>query len=181
MTFRMTAADYAKIRPQLKAIMSPNERRVEFRIQRLLVSPNDYMGQHFGAKTSEYKERKAWQHDLSLALIDALGHQRVSRLLIPNEIVPGCRGERPNVRRSVEVIRYVPSARNFLKDDDNLRFSVKPVLDALKHMGLLFDDRREWAAVGEPKQEISHDKTAWTWIVLDDAAPLPPKPRRTRA
>lgn len=166
----LLASVRAQIRPSIHAVMSPDERRIEFRIQRLLRSPNELLGRHWREK---HRERAAWQADLTNALIDALGSRRVQQLLQPNDILPGCKGERPNVRRSVGVIRWTPSRRQFVRDDDNLRFTVKPLLDALKGMGLLRDDARKWADVAQPEQEVSNDGTAWTWIVVDDAAPLP--------
>lgn len=52
--------------------------------------------------------------------------------------------ERRRERRRVSIVRQVPTRRNFCKDDDNRAFTVKPVYDALKTLGLIYDDSSVW-------------------------------------
>ena len=53
--------------------------------------------------------------------------------------VPACQ-----VRMALQVVRLVPSVREFLRDDDNASFCTKGLADALTDVGLIRDDRREW-------------------------------------
>ena len=136
--------------------------RIEFRIQRVLRSPNTYLGMHWREKN---RERKAWMASLSNAVVAAVGISRAQQLLGPESGIPNCTGG-CTVRRRVEVTRFAPTRRNFVRDDDNLRFAVKPVLDALKHLGLIRDDHRKWIELALPTQELSTDGTFWTWIAV---------------
>ena len=67
----------------------------------------------------------------------------------------------------VTVERHVPSARNFIRDDDNLRFAVKPLLDALKRDGYIKNDSRKWIEHDTPTQHVSADGKAWTIVRLE--------------
>ncbi len=156
----------ATFRVQELAAVSP-EGRIEFRIQRVLKSPNVTLGAHWRVK---YRERQQWQAHLLNALVLSLGTVHAQRLLRPAVALPGCTGGCRD-RRRVEVTRFAPSRRHFVRDDDNLRFAVKPVLDALKQLGLIRDDHRKWLDLALPTQDLSNDKTWWTWIAID-AAPL---------
>lgn len=137
--------------------------RLVFKIQRVLRSPNTYLGRHWREKN---RERKEWQAHLVNAIALSCS-STVLRMLVSNEILPGGLG-RCTVRRRIDVTRLAPSTRRFIADDDNLRFSVKPVLDALKHIGLIKDDKREWLELPTPMQAVSEDGTFWTHIVVDD-------------
>lgn len=117
------------------------------------------------------RERKAWQAHVVNALVLSCGYA-TARTLVHAEALPGAQGGCMD-RRRVEVIRLAPARRNFIRDDDNLRFAVKPLLDALKHVGLIRDDHRKWIDLPLPTQDVSSDGTFWTWIALDAAAPLP--------
>lgn len=65
--------------------------------------------------------------------------------------------QRKKERRQVTVIREVASARRFIRDDDNLRFSTKPLNDALKRLGLVYDDNRHWMVQPDVEQRVSVD------------------------
>jgi hypothetical protein len=75
-------------------------------------------------------------------------------------------------KQRVVVERQVASARNFIRDDDNLRFSVKPLLDALKRQGYIRNDSRKWLEHPTPTQSVSPDGKAWTLVTIEacDAA-----------
>lgn len=70
-------------------------------------------------------------------------------------------------RMRVTVERIVPSGRNFIRDDDNLRFSVKPLLDALKRQGYIRNDSRKWLDHPTPTQSISEDGQDYTVVSLE--------------
>jgi hypothetical protein len=65
-------------------------------------------------------------------------------------------------RRRVTFTRIVPSARNFIRDADNLMFSVKPALDSLKRLGLIYDDSMKWLEQPIPTQEVGKD---WATVI----------------
>lgn len=124
-------------------------------IPRELKSPNRWQGRHW-----RYKHRET--HEWEQAVWCAMLQQRPDMLRVPpikalamifrGEPVFGCREE-----RRVVVTRECPSRRNFVKDEDNLRFSVKPLNDALKRLGLIRDDSRKWLEQPMPTQEVSAD------------------------
>src|SRR5262245_32308819 len=93
--------------------------RTEFRIQRKLRSPNEILGRHWREKG---RERKAWQAAFENALVGALGVTKAQALLGPGAALVGCRGGCQD-RRRVEIVRLAPARRNFIRDDDNLRFA----------------------------------------------------------
>ncbi len=73
-------------------------------------------------------------------------------------------------RMAVQIIRLVPSVRNFLKDDDNRAYSAKPVHDSLKRVGLIKEDRREWLTAATVIQDVSpFPKVPVTIIILRPA------------
>lgn len=140
--------------------------RIELRIQRKLKSPNEVLGRHWREKN---RERKEWQRHIANAIVLSVGTAGAKAILGPGADLVGCRGVCAD-RRRVEVIRFAPRPRNFIKDDDNLRFAVKPLLDALKRLALIKDDRREWIDLPTPTQDVSNDLTFWTWIAVIDMA-----------
>jgi hypothetical protein len=117
---------------------------MNLRIARELVSPNIWNGRHWRVK---HRISQEWERDLWATL------PRAAFLLAG--------------RKRVSVTREVPSGRNFIRDDDNLRFSVKPLLDALKRRGLITNDSRKWIDLPTPVQKISADGGYWTEIQID--------------
>jgi hypothetical protein len=63
-------------------------------------------------------------------------------------------GRQGTERRQVVVTRQVTQEEHLINDDDNLWFSLKPVLDCLKHYGVIVDDAREYIAETEITQTI---------------------------
>ena len=126
---------------------------LELRIPRRLESPNVWNGRHWRTK-----------HRISQEWGDFITYAARSPYAWPW-------GREP-VKLSLTVERHVPSARNFIKDDDNLRFAVKPLLDALKRLGFIADDSRKWLEHPTPTQHISEDGKDWTVVRIqpvDDA------------
>lgn len=135
-----------------------------FRLQRELLSPNRILGMHWREK---YRERKRWQAALSNAVVESLGLFVARRLLSESSGLGGAEGGRCAVRQRITLERLAPSRRRFIRDDDNLRFAIKPLLDALKHLGLIYDDGRAWVELMEPTQGVSADGTFWTLLTLE--------------
>lgn len=124
-------------------------------IPRELKSPNVWNGRHWRYK---HRETQQWQEAITAAyLCLAYRDRKGGRLL------------QPEIKRRVVVARCVPSKRNFIKDDDNLAFSCKPLLDALKRIGLIHDDSREWIDRPMPTQEVSSDGKWRTVIEIEPA------------
>ncbi len=67
---------------------------------------------------------------------------------------------------AVQVIRLVPSVRQFIKDDDNRAYSAKPVHDSLKRVGLIKEDRREWLTASTIVQDVSPFAVPITVVIL---------------
>lgn len=137
---------------------------IEFQIQQKLRSPNELLGRHWREKG---RERKTWQLTCETALVIAIGVAAAQELLGPGAALVGCHGGVVKTKRRVTVTRLVPRRSGFIRDDDNLRFSVKPILDALTHLGLIYDDAREWCELPLPTQGIAPDRTWWTHIVIE--------------
>lgn len=53
-------------------------------------------------------------------------------------------GKQKVLRRQVTVMRQVTAEDDLIMDDDNLRFSLKPLLDNLKYHSIIIDDSREY-------------------------------------
>jgi hypothetical protein len=93
--------------------------------------------------------RKKWGTHLRLVVCDAeevasfAGLESLGR-------APACR-----VRMTVQIVRLVPSVREFLKDDDSLAGAPKQLYDAMKDQHLIREDRREWLQMLPPVQDVS--------------------------
>lgn len=72
--------------------------------------------------------------------------------------------ERRRMRAAVESL--LSSSRKFIKDADNLRFSTKPLNDALTDLGLIRDDSQAWLEQDMPTQRVSDDGFDWTIVTL---------------
>lgn len=119
------------------------------RIPRRLDSPNTWHGAHWRVK---HTISQAWEHEIWLAAAQQ-----------------GKRAPKAPGRMRVTVTRYVKSARNLIRDDDNLAFAVKPLNDALKRLGYLRDDSRTWLEQPTPTQHVSDDGTDYTVIIIEPA------------
>lgn len=143
------------------------------KIPRRLESPNTWNGRHWRVK---HRISQEWESSLGGAMLDnVLAAARAEGMKNPKPDFPtalmcvvGPRkalGVEPGKRR-VEIARHVPSARNFIRDDDNLRFAVKPLLDALKRQGYIKNDSRKWLEHPTPTQHVSTDGKDWTVITI---------------
>jgi hypothetical protein len=127
-------------------------------IPRELKSPNKWQGRHWRYK---HRETQQWEWEIAAVALTTNGgylqFQRDGGMLRPYEV------------RRVTVTRIVPSKRNFIKDDDNLRFSTKPLNDALKRLGLIYDDSRKWLQQPIPEQIVSPEGE---WRTVIEIAPV---------
>lgn len=142
---------------------------LDLQIPMLLESPNTDRGRHWRAK---YSATKRWEEAIA---VYAGGHLTPFTLIADERAVRTRQGfvlktRRRKARRRVIVTRYVAHQRQLLTDDDNLRYVAKPILDALKRLGVIYDDRREWLDHPAPTQEVSADGTDWTRIRLERLA-----------
>lgn len=140
---------------------------LELRIPRRLESPNTWNGRHWRVK---HRISQEWEHEIGGAY-----YQQIAKA--PNDfmVALGCvMGPRKWEgivvgRQRVEIERHVPSMRNFIRDDDNLRFAVKPLLDALKRQGYIRNDSRKWLDHPTPTQHVSADGKDWTVVRIGKA------------
>lgn len=116
------------------------------RVPRELVSPNKWNGKHWRTK---HRLTQAWEQDIAWLA-------RAQRLEPP--ATPG--------RCRVAVTRETPNGHHWIRDDDNLRFCVKPLLDALKRSGYIKNDSRKWLDLPTPEQKVSADGQHWTVIEI---------------
>lgn len=130
---------------------APAPGAVRFEVALRLDSPNKTRGAHW---TVKHRSTKLWEH----ALGEALGTRHWKALVLRDT-------ERE--RRRVTVALLYPSRRNFIKDADNLAFSVKPLNDALTRLRLLSDDSHAWLGQDVPTQGVSPDGRFWTVITIE--------------
>jgi hypothetical protein len=135
---------------------------VTLRIPRELRSPNAWLWGHWRIKQ---RERQTWEQEIALALLPKRGQPSVVTMLQAMNAIPATKRVCDEKRR-VSVTRIVPSRRNFIKDEDNLRFSVKPVNDALKRLGLIKDDNAKWLEQPMPTQEVG---TGYETVITIDS------------
>jgi hypothetical protein len=143
---------------------------LRLRIQRQLRGVNQWSGAHYASKTGRHAESKMWQASIANAVTLSLGVRVSLVLLSPASGLPTAVGA-CTTRRRVSVQRLTPSARRFLRDDDNLVGAEKPLYDALKRLGLLKDDSTKWVDRVRLPQAVSPDGTFWTIIEIGPADP----------
>lgn len=150
----------------------------EIRVPRELKSPNKTLWAHWRLKQAE---RAAWEEALLLAVAIYGGMSTVAgaQFLKSLSVFVGAQQE----RRRVVLTRLVPHTRNFVRDEDNLRFCGKPLFDAMKRVGMLTDDRRELLDAPAPTQVVSPEGYVTVIEIqrLAFVAPVPPKSRRAPA
>ena len=127
------------------------------RVPRGLKSPNVGRGAKWYGR---HKETKAWEIDIWAAVMTRAGARSVLDVLTLDGRLNHASARKE--RRRVVVTRVVPSARNFLKDSENILFSLKPVNDALKRLGLIYDDSMKWLEQPMPTQEVG---PAWETVI----------------
>lgn len=121
-----------------------------------LTSPNRWMSSGF----RQHGNRTKWERLLKAAILSALG---VASWQWLKEL-----GRLPatHVKMTLQIVRLVPSSREFIRDDDNLAFSRKQVSDAMKHVGLLKEDRREWLEALTIHQDVTPNGKSLTVFLL---------------
>ncbi len=115
-------------------------------VPRALLSPNAWQGRHWRFKSRDTRDWETWIWATMPAKVRT--------------------GPPASERRKLTVTRLVPSARQFIRDDDNLAFALKPLADALKRLHLIVDDSRVWLDA-TVTQERSADGKAYTRLVLE--------------
>lgn len=160
----------AFVMPSTK-VASEGETRV-IRVQRQLLSPNKLKN-----SWALFEERKQWTRILEMALALSGGFLSVEGWRLESKPTP------PETRMHVHLRRECPSVRNFIQDAiDNRQYAYKPILDALKHVALIHDDKERWVTGDPLEQVVSADGLWWTEIRLTPAGPpLPLAPRKSRA
>lgn len=118
---------------------------IELRMPCRLASPNTWNGRHWRVKHRISQDWEQW-------------------VLVTARSAYAWPWRSDDQRLRVEVERHVPSLRNFIRDDDNLRFAVKPLLDALKRLGYIKNDSRTWLDHPTPTQHVSVDGKDWTIV-----------------
>lgn len=139
---------------------------ITLRVQRELVSPNKWQGRHW---TIKHRLSQDWEKALGGGLCDlyvAAGERLNLVAAVTAMSGPTWATGYEAGRMNVSITREVPSGRNFIRDDDNLRFSVKPLLDTLKRLGYIRNDSRQWIELPTPEQRISPDGKYWTEIAI---------------
>ena len=74
--------------------------------------------------------------------------------------------DRREERRRVTIVRCLPGRRNFCKDADNLMYTAKPLKDALKRLGLIYDDSMTWLD-SHVRDAVSPDGADYTVIRIE--------------
>jgi len=133
---------------------SPGSEVLEIVVPKRLESPNVTRGYHWRRR---HRETMAWQgliHGHAPRMRPLWSVETNPRLAYDDRGRPYLKTDRIPERRRVTITRLVPSRRNFIRDDDNLRFAAKPVNDALKRLGFLYDDTRTWLEQPAPVQTV---------------------------
>jgi hypothetical protein len=115
-------------------------------IPRVPLSPNKLLGKHWSAKA---KERTLWMNEIIYGKVEGipqLSHRWA--------------------KEKVKVIITIHNARQY--DRDNAWGACKPILDAMKALGLIVDDRAAWCEL-EVRQEKSTRKDKRTEIYVEPA------------
>lgn len=153
----------------------------EIRIECELKSPNASIWRGRWALTAV---REAWTTNLLVAIARYGGMETAAAAKTYLRSLSIFVDPERKERRRVVLTRLVPHSRNLLRDDDNLRYVGKSLMDAMKHAGLLSDDKREYLDHPGPTQAVSTDGTYTTVIEiqrLEFVAPVQRKTRRAKA
>lgn len=146
---------------------------LELVIARRLESPNKTRGYHWRRR---HRETMWWE---ALIKVAAANPERLQQwnLITETHVRKGRTGKfyicdaRKHERRRVTVVRFVRKAQAFIRDEDNLRFCVKPLNDALKRLGLICDDSRELLEQPPVEQRIAPDGVEKTVVVIERLEP----------
>lgn len=133
---------------------------IDLLVPRQLKSPNTWNGRHWRYK---HRESQEWEQAVFYLIAAQRGVKGVLGAIYTLGAFPwpAC-----TTRQMVTVTRFVPTARNFIRDEDNLRFATKPLNDALKRLKLIHDDSRKWLEQDMPTQNVSGDGRYYTRIQI---------------
>jgi hypothetical protein len=124
-----------------------------------LESPNFFM-RDFRIRSAA---RAKWTRQL-IAMIGKVEGVASHRGLIELGRMPNCQ-----IPMAVQFVRLVPSAREFIRDSDNLAFSVKSIRDAMTDVGLIKDDKFKWLHAAPVVQDVSPIGVPVTLFILRPA------------
>ncbi len=127
-----------------------------FVIAAKLESPNRFRA-HWSLQNGS---RAKWEKAMQVVVAQALGVAAWSSVLELGR-QPAC-----TEKMTLQIVRLVPSSREFIRDDDNLAFSRKGSTDSMKRVGLLKDDRREWLEAQQIYQDVAPKGQALTVFFL---------------
>lgn len=140
---------------------------LELKIPRRLESPNTWQGRHWRVK---HRISQEWEKEMWVSVAQRTQARDIASVLVCANAIPALTRNPASIgRMRVEVERHVSSSRHFIRDDDNLRFAVKPLLDALKRQGYIKDDSRTWLDHPTPTQHVSADGRDWTIVRISAA------------
>jgi hypothetical protein len=130
-------------------------------VPKKLESPNKTVWRHWRVLS---RERQLWE---ALLWTTVARVERCASVFALHALgrAPAC-----SEPMALTVYRFVRSAREFIKDDDNLAFSIKHANDSMKRIRLVKDDNRTWLQVSLPIQDVSPIDTPVTVFVLRPAA-----------
>lgn len=116
--------------------------------------------------TLQVAARAKWEKRLWPLICRALGVASQAGLRELGRL-PEC-----NRKMIAQLVRFVPTSREFIKDDDNRFYSGKVFYDALKHVGLVKDDNSTWLQMNQVVQDVSPNGHALTVFILQPAEPI---------
>lgn len=135
------------------------------KIPRRLESPNTWQGRHWSVK---HRISQEWEQEVWAQVARQTKARSVVAVLGVMNAIPALKRRPESIgRMRVEVTRQVSKARHFIRDDDNLRFSVKPLMDSLKRLGYIRDDSRKWLEHPTPTQSVSPDGKDYTIVTIE--------------
>jgi hypothetical protein len=134
-----------------------------FRLPVPLKSPNATI---WSGRWALRAARQGWERELETSIATFATVQNAAGWT-PEERQAFALLRRASEKRALRVWRLVPSARNFLQDQDNLEFAAKHLVDALKLVGLVRNDNYTWLERARTQEAVSNDRRWWTVVQLD--------------
>ena len=137
-------------------------RGVTLVLPKLLPSPNQWLWKPWQAKL---RITAAWDDLIRVTAIDSSrAGARLARYTTPAGAVGWIAPPAPIVA-DVVVTRQVTTAAHFIRDDDNLPFAAKPLIDCLVSAGFLRGDSRQEIR-RQCDQVVSPDGQPWTVVAI---------------
>lgn len=129
-------------------------------LPKFLPSPNQW---HWASWQTKARVKRAWEDLIRVTATDASAAGAASA----GRTTPaGALGWiAPPGLVDIAISRHVISAAHFIRDDDNLAFAAKPLVDCLVHAGFLRGDSRDEIRRA-CLQERSRDGQPWTVVAI---------------